>query len=221
MPITPTKRLLSDRDAARPNLISKTLLSGAVSDEDCPWVEIGNLYVSVTIVGERSWLPLVSLLYKTPDSLRYDHKKYVVFTGRHGDVPNVVDETGKTLGVFDKGHFQEDEKIRATALIEFPGITVELVDAGQGEKLQAEWLRKEISRQIFARKTVICAWCYGLFSMCEAPADANKVVLQKKGDLGQKFTAQPVMESHNEALIGKTVGDLVQTYWNWVPRSIM
>lgn len=205
MAIIPTKRLLSDRDAARPNLISKALLDGGVNDEDCPWVEVGNLYLSVTIIGERSWLPLISRLYKTPQSLRYDHKKYAVFTGRHGDVPNVVDNAGKTLGVFDRGHFEEDEKIKAKALLEFPGVSIDLIDAGQSERLQAEWLKRETSRQVFARKTVIYAWCYGLFTLCEAPSSAP----------------QMVRESNQIALIGKTIGELVKDYWGWVPKPIM
>jgi hypothetical protein len=203
MAVIPTKRLLGERDAARPNLVSQNLLSGTVLDEDCPWVEIGNLYLSVTIVGENSWLPLISLLSRRAESLRAHSKNYVVFTGRHGDIPNVVDQAGKTQGVFDKNHFTEDEKVKRIAESQF-GVNITLVDAGQQQLLQTEWLKKATRDAIFARKRVIYAWCYGLFTLCEAPSDAKPMVLN----------------SHATVLISKTVGELVKDYWNWVPRPM-
>lgn len=205
MAIKPTKRLISVRDAARPNLISTNLLSqDAINDEDCPWVEIGNLYVSVTIIGENSWLPLIARLHGRPESLRYDRKQYVVFTGRHGDIPNLVDHAGVTMGVFDRGHFTEDEAVKARALRAFPDVTIELVDAAAGAGNQSEWLKRETSRHIFKRKTVIYAWCYGIFTMCEAPSGIDARVLQ----------------SNNTFLISKTIGELSKTYWDWVPLPI-
>jgi hypothetical protein len=167
-------------------------------------VEIGNLYLSVTIVGENSWLPLISLLSRRRETLRVNSKNHVVFTGRHGDIPNIVDSAGKTLGVFDKGHFTEDEKVKRSAESQF-GVNITLVDAGQNERLQTEWLKKATRDAIFARNRVIYAWCYGLFTLCEAPPGVKTMVLS----------------SHQNVLISKTVGELVKDYRDWVPRPIM
>lgn len=199
MPVTPTKKILSDGASETPSSISLALLAGAVADEDCPWVEVGGLYLSVTIVGENSWLPLISRLYNGTQS----RKKFVVFTGRHGDIPNAVNASGTTVNVFDRSHVTEDIKVRDRALKEFPGITIDLVDCGTNQKLQSQWLKSETLRRLLDNTTVIYAWCYGLFTMCEIAQGVN----------------QKVFASHQNHMINQSVGHLVSENWNWVPRA--
>jgi len=72
----------------------------------------GGLYASVSMTGDNSWHELVKMLHaKAP------HREFVVYTGRHGDLPNQYDpETHETIGAFDKAegtgfqHYQEDRK---------------------------------------------------------------------------------------------------------------
>jgi hypothetical protein len=202
MPTAPTRRVLSQRDAARPNLISRNLLAGEVRDQDCPWVKIGKLYVSVTIVGENSWLPLISRLSK--DGV----KRYTIFTGRHGNIPNIVDSLGRATGIFDASHTEEDAVVRQKAMTEFPGHQIELVDTSTNARFQTQWLKRETTNHILNGQTVIYAWCYGLFTMCEAPSDLDRAEYRT------------VLASNQTHLTGKTVADLVTDYWGWVPNPI-
>ena len=198
MPTKPTKRLISEKDAAIPSLISKTLMKGpVVEDEDCPWVKIGNLYVSVTITGNNSWLPLIARLVSDGQS------RFIVFTGRHGDIPNLVNSSGQMIGVFDFEHFEQDAKVQVKALHEFPNIELSLVDTGAHGFFQTEWLRAVSSVYLKSGKAVIYAWCYGLFSMVEGVSGAEKFMLEKR----QNY------------VINKSIGQLVKEYWNWVPRT--
>lgn len=211
MPYTPTKRLLNEKDAAKANLISQNLLKGEVNAHDCPWVEIGKLYVSVTITGEESWLPLLALLTSK------GHKKFVVFTGRHGDIPNMVNnKTAETVGVFDPAHTEEDKKIKTIALKEFPGITVDLVDTSAGKKNQAKWLQTETTKHLKAGASVIYAWCYSLFTFVEGDADADKALVKKRGS---QDPIKIVSNSRQQVEIEKSVGTLVKEGFAWVPRK--
>ncbi|GAB0115783.1 hypothetical protein [Acidisoma sp. C75] len=197
-----TLRLLRFNDAGHPALISRHLLAGAVRPEDCPWVKVGRLFLSVTITGQTSWLPLISRLY--PEGMR----RYTVFTGRHGNIPNFVDHSGRAVGIFDAQHLAEDEEVRAQALAEFSDITIDLVDSASAPRLQTQWLRRETTEAIRRGHAVIYAWCYGLFTMCEAPGDLER----------PRF--RHAMQSHQSYLTDRTVAELVQDYWSWVPRPI-
>lgn len=190
----PTNTLMSYTDASRPNVVSANLLnSKKINDEDCPWVEIGNLYVSVTIIGKNSWLPLIARLQP--------HTKYAVITGRHGDIPNVVDASGKTLHVFDTSHIGEDTAVKALAVAEFPNIDIKLINAGGAKIGQGDWLKTATMSNMLDGRKVIYAWCYGLFSLCEIADSAG---------------AQNLTNMQND-VIGRSVGTLVTQYFNWVP----
>ncbi|WP_284944983.1 hypothetical protein [Acidisoma cladoniae] len=202
MPTAPTLRVLSARDAARPNLINLSLHSGPVRDQDCPWVKIGKLYVSATIVGDNSWLPLISRLSKE------GVKQYTVFTGRHGNIPNIVDSVGNATGIFDPSHTKEDAAGQQRAMAEFPGVQIALVDTSTNARFQTQWLKRETRNQILKGHSVIYTWCYGLFTMCEAPSDT--------GTPGYASA----LRSNQTYQIEKTVADLVNDYWGWVPNPI-
>lgn len=194
MPTKPTKRLLSSSDNGIPSQINMDLQAQAeVPGEDCPWVEIGNLYVSLTMIGETSWLPLISRLHAT-------HKQYKVFTGRHGDIPNKVDQKGTTIGVFSQEHVQEDKDVKNKALAEFKDIKIELADAGTIKSGHTNWLKSATISNILEGNKVIYAWCYGLFTMCEISNSVDATRYQNEQNI----------------LINKSIKTLVKQYWDWV-----
>jgi hypothetical protein len=208
MAIPQTKELVNRRDARRIDLFNKYIMNKKqVEAEDAPWVEIGNLYVSVTITGDTSWLPLISRLCTAGG-----RKKFIVFTGRHGGVPNPVDRIGRSL-VFDFEHFEQDEKIKSQALSKFSDISIELIDTGEHQLDQVKWLRDETAKHIARGASVIYSWCYGIFTMCEIPNDLGP-------DVGASAEGwAKVVASNMTHLSTKTIAQINQDYWHWVPPN--
>lgn len=199
MATPPTKSLLSRDSTDKPQAIAGALMAQAqVNDEDCPWVEINKLYVSVTITGENSWLPLISLLHSK------GHKKFAIITGRHGDIPNVyLASSRETLHVFDQEHVGQDSAKRTKALGEFSDITITLLDAGEGKVEQKNWLITKSSELINSDHIVIFGWCYSLFSLCQVP----KMVKDNEA----------LYNSTQMALISRPIKGLTDQFFGWVP----
>jgi len=81
---------------------------------ECPWVQITNLYVSLTTTGDISWKSLADQLFGR------GHLKLAVFSGRHGDMyGTLVTAHGLIRGPhIDEAHVMEDRamqvRVRAT-----------------------------------------------------------------------------------------------------------
>ncbi len=193
-----TKNLLTKDNNSVVSKVSAELLDrSTVEAEDCPWVQVGKLYLSLTITGEESWLPLIRLLRDQ------GQKNFVVFTGRHGDIPNLVKKsTQETLGVFDPKHKKEDEALRERALDQMKDISIQLVDTSANKKNQTAWLRATSLEYLKQGRAVIYAWCYSIFTMFEADAEASKQEIEKK----------------QEDEISKTVAALVDRWFQWALR---
>lgn len=197
MATKPTKCLLDTKSTETPQKINLDIQSRSeVNPEDCPWVKLGQLYVSVTIIGDTSWLPLIALLRegKSPVS------KFSVITGRHGDIPNRYGPDGTYVDIMDSAHVEEDKKVKEQALREFKGIEIDLVDAGQAVQNQTGWLRLT-TKSLIAERTVIYGWCYGIFSMCIASTSLSASDLQQRQNWA----------------ITTPINELVKAYWDWVP----
>lgn len=199
----PTKKLYHSESYDIAKEVSLALLNaGEVQPEDCPWVQVGNLYLSVTITGEESWLPLLAMLHQS------GYRKFSVFSGRHGDIPNKVDSKGTTQGVFDKKHIEEDEVMKQKALKEFKNITIEIVDTRAGEKNQKQWLIKNAKQRFQSNTPVIFAWCYSLFTMSEFHRDTVELELTKPEELTAYSKA-------NSEEISKSISEIVKTNFDW------
>lgn len=198
----PTTTLFDSRSNAIPSKISNDLLAGkVVLPEDCPWVQVGNLYLSVTITGNESWLPLLARLYQR------GHREISVFSGRHGDVPNIVDSEGWTRGVFDAEHIREDEKVKQKALGEFKDITIEIIDTRAGEKEQKQWLIENATPCLQINTPVIFGWCYSLFTMFEFRSKAPGGTLTTP-----EITARTKAQADE---IRKPISEIVTTNFGW------
>jgi hypothetical protein len=207
--IKPTKTLYNSESEAIPSEVSIVLnASKEVQPEDCPWVQVGKLYLSVTITGEESWLPLLARLHKS------GYKEFSVFSGRHGDIPNKVDREGTTQGVFDEKHIEQDEvvKQKALKLKELENITIEIVDTRAGEKNQKQWLIKNAKQRFQTNTPVIFAWCYSLFTMSEF----HRKTVDLKLTTAEEMTAYSKAQSEE---ISKSISEIVKTNFAWAMRD--
>jgi hypothetical protein len=162
---------------------------------------VGNLYLSVTITGNESWLPLLARLHQ------WGHKEFNVFSGRHGDVPNIVDSEGTTQSVFDEEHIKEDEDVKKKTLEEFKDVTIEIVDTRAGEKDQKQWLIENATQRFQANTPVIFAWCYSLFTMSEFHRKFVGRTLTTP-----EMTAWTIAQSEE---LSKPISEIVKTNFTW------
>lgn len=174
-----------------------------IESEDCPWVKIGNVYVSISVTGDNSWLPVARLLYDTEGK-----RKFTVFTGRHGDYLNPYREG--ECQVFDSTHFTQD-KDRAKEVAEYlPEIKIKVLDTSGHPRDQSKWLKDETLKELKAGSIVIYAWCYSLFTYSEIGVDA--LIAPKVPGTGKK-----VMASHMAAVKAQNVAQVVTDWFHWVP----
>lgn len=160
--------LVKSSTAIAKNFIDASRAPGGIAPEDCPWVQIGSVYVSITITGQESWRPLIRLLRER------GRKHFVVYTGRHGSIVNRIDMKKKSYGVLDHRHYDEDETLKAEAIDEMPDIGIQLVDTSQWAFNHTATLKQHTKTQFSRGVAVIYAWCHSLFTFCEeqlGPAD--------------------------------------------------
>ncbi len=204
--IKPTTTLYNSQSDAIPGDISRDLFARKeVRPEDCPWVKVGCLYLSVTITGNESWLPLLARLHQG------GYREFSIFSGRHGDVPNQVDSEGTTQGVFDEEHIIEDQAVREKALKRFKDITIEIIDTGAGAKNQKQWLMENATQRFQTNTPVIFAWCYSLFALSEFH---RKVV-------GRELST-PEMTAYMKAQaeeLGKSISEIVKKNFAWAMKG--
>jgi hypothetical protein len=202
--ITPTlaTAILPATNAEKVEDITMALMAGGVESHQCPWVDVKDqkLFVSVSITGEDSWGALVANLAGAGKT------KFAIFTGRHGNIPNQVDNKGnKAVDIMDHNHFTEDEGKKAGVLAGTAATDIELIDCSAHAKGHTDWLKKETNKQIKAGAVVIYAWCYSIFSFQELG-----------GVEGVLEPPKLVLESHQKVAIAKTVATLVTEDFNWV-----
>lgn len=138
----------------------KEQLGYTVEATRCPWASpIKNLYASICITGEESWIPLMRNLAHTKGA-----KDFVIMTGRHGDLVTQFNKEGFMLQK-DEEHTREDQ--RKTRLMRLADrnrvITIEVVDTTEVPRHHLEKLRYDVNNCINQGKIVILAWCYSLF----------------------------------------------------------
>ncbi|MDC0745461.1 hypothetical protein [Polyangium mundeleinium] len=176
----------------------------------CPWVKVGNLYMSVTQTSDSSWPTLVKHLKSQGQAT------FTVFSGRHGtQAGQAVSESKGLLSsklVLDKAFYQND--VRAAAQF---GNAVKVVDVGQNPQTATTAILQANTRQALAGGVVIYAWCHSLFSMMDHSAELyssvyNKKVVNKNGIFMRNYA----VESRALWLSSLSVAQLVTDWYSWV-----
>lgn len=171
-------------------------------DQRPPFVRIGNVFVSVTILGDNSWRYIPEDLETT--------KSFKVFAGRHGNYINPIDLSGKLLRADESnGHDSVNpalDQAIANKLNRPPRPRVEVIDVRDDGFRTSKGLKNKIKFYIKAGNCVILAWCYGLYTFCES----NQVGF---GD----DVSNPIhpMYAEWQRIVGMKVSDIVKRDWNW------
>lgn len=161
---------------------------------DCPWVQVRNLYLSVTQTGPTSWPPLVRQLQQG------GARTFTILSGRHGtQIGQAVDNRNGRMhdNLFERALYVTDNNHAGTL-----GIAgLEVIDASLPQYRSTGGLRTLVQAKLGAGRVVILAWCHSLFSMAEYDGDAPMLVLR----------------SHLELSVRKSVATIVAESYRWVP----
>jgi hypothetical protein len=169
-----------------------------------PFVKIGNLYVSLTVLGDNSWDYVVK---KSPS------QQFTVLAGRHGNVINPIDSSG-WLRRAEEAHTADDaadpalDRKKAASINGGKGERVKVVDVRDDEFRTTAGLRSKIMTGL-SSGGVILSWCYGLYTM-QVSYDV------KHGD----DVSDPTNSNYAtwRKLLDSRICDIVRSDWSWVPR---
>lgn len=171
----------------------------------CPWLKVGNLYLSVTYTGNESWRPLYKYLEKQGVT------RFTIMGGRHGqhegdEVGKVngddslyrqdVEQAGTLLGIANKNIIKKN-----TIMLKNRNTSVNVLNVGTAEYCFKGALEKAALSGL-KDGPVIFAWCYSIYSQ-----HFYQSALKKK----------EIVELAR-ANIKKSVKTIVQTTFAWVPK---
>ncbi|TKC91464.1 hypothetical protein [Polyangium fumosum] len=205
--------IIPKNDQRAPLALMENHIKNNVADPwtTCPWVKVGNLYMSVTQTSDSSWPTLVTYLQSQGQT------RFTVFSGRHGtQAGQAVSESKGFLSsqyVLDKIFYQNDVKAAAKF-----GNAVTVVDVGSNPQTATTAILQANTKQALASGVVIYAWCHSLFSMMDHSAVLysgiyNKKVVNKDGIRMRNYA----VESRALWLSNLTVAQLVTDWYSWVP----
>jgi hypothetical protein len=183
---------------------SMILNSQVVDWNTPPFVKIGKLYVSLTIVGADSWVYIAK---------KYSTERFTVLAGRHGNVINPIDSSGwlrnkeEAQTKNDPAHPDQDRK-NASHINGKNGERIKVVDVREDEFRTASGLRSKIMTGLVSGG-VILSWCYGFYTM-QTSYDV------KHGE----DVSDPTNSNYAtwKKLLDSRICDIVKSDWSWVPR---
>jgi len=178
--------------------------SSVVDWDTPPFVKIGNLYVSLTILGDDSWGYIAK---KNPT------QQFTVLAGRHGNVINPIDGSG-WLRRSEEAHTANDaadpalDRKKAAGINGNKGERIRVVDVRDDEFRTASGLRSKIMTGLVTGG-VILSWCYGFYTM-QTSYDV------KHGE----DVSDPTNSNYAtwRKLLDSRICDIVKSDWSWVPQ---
>ena len=170
------------------------------SFDDCPWVKVGNLYLSVTFTGDTSWKSIAEA---------NAGKRIIVLTGRHGeqagaavDKDNVIVK-GRT---YDKEHVGQDQDIKNKYFPDNGNIEIKDLWLYNTDHT-VDNLRVIMRSHLEKGDVVVCAWCFSLF--CLYSFDSASAPLK-----GQRHVELTV--ANNDLKVSSIIEDKFKP---WVPAA--
>lgn len=162
-----------------------------------PFVRIGDVFVSLTILGDNSWSYIPA---------KFKDKNFKVLAGRHGNIINPIDDAAKVLLTEEShGNDEVDPALDRQKAGPFKG-RVEVVDVRADDFRTGNGLKAKITQYSKAGNGVILAWCYGLFTFFESKGlGTGEDVSDKSHKLHASWQKAVTM----------TVSQIVQRDWAW------
>jgi hypothetical protein len=174
------------------------------SERNCPWVQIGNLFVSLTFTGNKSWKPVVEHEYEL------GYREFTILSGRHGDQYRqlVQFSTGEFgPGVAERKHYTQYLAEKDDLDERLDDLHLQVIDVGRPPHNTLKPLKALALSELNARRTVIFAWCFSIFSMMEHPENPYLPVPDK------------VLASYMLRAFSTPVAALVKEGFSWVPAK--
>jgi len=180
---------LGDSESNAQYLALQVMKRNTVESQFCPWVKIKGLYTSLTITGPTSWVPLFKKIGENKP------KKVILYTGRHGDVCNYLDQNGYPAELIDLELYKEDKKRLHDykSELKHAGIEhVELVDVDKWKQHQSKHLKHDIEKQLSHNHVCVIGWCYSIYTFCEEPyQQIDKDFLEGVALVGKNPSGEP------------------------------
>ncbi|SMR76930.1 hypothetical protein SAMN05518671_1973 [Stenotrophomonas lactitubi] len=177
----------------------------------CPWVRVGNLYVTVTTGNDQGWVDLIHSICAGGNTNADGNRKGVsVFTGRHGTTQGTIIQASDS-GLFhdslkDPRHVAEDiikrEHLRKELMPNKTGPKVTIWDVGTTAGTSMKRTKRLSMERMRCGDIVIWAWCWSLLSPYKAvhgSSDASYPVWEQ-GRPYNRPISEIVTESYGWAL---------------------
>jgi len=146
----------------------------------CPWIKIGNLYVTVTTGNDAGWRLLVER-HLEPDPA--NPRVINVFTGRHGNPEGTITDDAYELfsdKVMDANHYLQDIIQKAVADGRYAAQDqalrprIKLWDVGTTQGSTMTKTLQLASERLKKGEVVIFAWCWSLLSFYKVTVQEAK-----------------------------------------------
>jgi hypothetical protein len=144
----------------------------------CPWVNVGNLYMTVTTGNANGWRLLIGDLFHP-----IQRRKFSVFTGRHGNWQGTITQETSDLfadGVADPSHLTQDiiQKVLAesahAAKPQKERPVIRMWDVGTTAGTTMTKTQQLAAERLREGDIVIFAWCWSFLSVYKATAGSER-----------------------------------------------
>lgn len=133
---------------------------------DAPWIRVHeSLFASATETGSTTYRPLIKHLYE-----KEGKKDFVIFSGRHGDVLNIVDQDKKCPKyIFDDRQLDKESELQSWKDSMKIKANIKVVDTAKldgkdSTQNHREKLKAYTEKELRKGKVVIYAWCYSIYA---------------------------------------------------------
>jgi hypothetical protein len=161
----------------------------------CPWVKIGDLYVSYTTQGAGSWESLFEYLYSK------GKRKFKIYTGRHGnEYGSVIDpETSLFHSIKDRDHTEQDnEGVQQKQSKYGSSVSIEAIDITDVAYNTVDKMRELATNHLQQGYVVVFAWCFSLYSMKGTSYKNSKVALGFLGKVARDRSIREIVSDEFE-----------------------
>ena len=145
--------------------------------KEVPWVQFGNVFLSLFETGENSWPPIVKHL----TSGQQAPKLFTILTGRHGSNMKSTTADGQFTQIKGPDHLTQDLQKVADLKKQLPnGTDLMLLDVTDTDFNSMRRLRSIVRQLVQANRYAILAWCFSIYAFKTVPVDTEMDEIMKR-----------------------------------------